>query len=594
MTISFYKNKNKDIVKTSSSGGVFSSLANYVIENKGVVFGAVFDKSFNVVIDYTEDNFQPMIGSKYVQSSTGDSFRKCKEFLDKGRLVLYSGTPCQIIGLKSFLHKEYENLITVDVICHGTARKEIWQHYIKSFGKDIESVNFRDKGNDSWSQFRISIKFKDGSMFTENHNDNAYFKLFVENKILKESCYTCSCCKNSKADITLGDAWGCNAKNSYLKNDEGTSCVITHTDKGKNILTSLQSNFIIEDTDISYLEKNSVGYVHNYTIPSDRENIINGILRPRIAMITIPGHNNVGNTLQAFALQSKIKEILPEANVVLINDFDLTHNKLDFYKKHVSYINEGYIDGKYDMMIVGSDQIWGNTITPDWKIPLEDIYALRNVKKIFYAPSFGFAQSYIQSKPDLKTKISLWLKNEKYISSRESFGSVMFMKMFGVHCETVIDPTLLYPPDFYVKSIHGKLTDDTNGIFAYILDKSIQSTTFINECSEKMGEPLLQYDGSVENFIQNMNKCKYVITDSYHGTCFSLIFGKSFITYKNRTRGNMRFDDLEYKFDLADRFISEYDIHHIDILKTTLDVNTLIHDYKIDAEQFLMKGLHQL
>lgn len=590
MKITFIKNKNKDIVKKSSSGGVFSVLAEYVIQNKGVVFGAVFDKDFSVIIDFTEKDFQPMLGSKYVQSSTGNSFKKCKEFLDNGRLVLYSGTPCQIIGLKSFLKKNYENLITVDVICHGSPVKEVWQHYLKSFGKEIESVNFRDKCIGTWGQYHLSIKFKDGTVFSENHNDNKYFKLFLENKILKESCYSCKCCKNSRADLTLGDAWGCNAKNDELRTDEGTSCVIVNTVKGETLLEKLNDNFVSEETTLSYLEGNSVGYVHNYEKPKDREKIIEGILKPRIAMVTIPGHNNVGNTLQAFALQAKVKELLPSASITLINDFDLKHNKLDFYKNNVKSINEGFVEEKYDMMIVGSDQIWGSAIERDWKIPNADRFIIRNVKKLFYAPSFGFAQTKYNDA--VKTKVSDALRNCKYVSSRETFGTYMCNKMFNVNCADVLDPTLLHDALFYCNAVGEKLVEKNEGIFAYILDKSEKTSEFIKTLSEKTKQPILEYDGTVESFIRNMNKCKYVLTDSYHGTVFSIIFRKSFLTYKNGIRGNMRFDDLELKFGLTERMMTAYDLSKIGCLEKSLDVNYV--KLKNASLDFLRNGLYQI
>ena len=128
----------------SSSGGMFAAIAHHVIRQHGVVFGAVFDDEFNVVIKSTDDDITPMMGSKYTKAKTGTSYKECKDYLESGRLVLYTGTPCQIYGLKGFLKKDYDNLYTVDIFCHGTPSASSWQRYIKSLGKPIQSVNFRD------------------------------------------------------------------------------------------------------------------------------------------------------------------------------------------------------------------------------------------------------------------------------------------------------------------------------------------------------------------------------------------------------------------------------------------------------------------
>ena len=141
----------------SSSGGVFPKLAEYVISNHGIVFGAVFDQDFNVELTWTDRDFTKMLGSKYVQANVKHTYEECKEFLERDKLVLYAGTPCQIYGLKAYLKKDYNNLITVDIFCHGVASPTVWQHYLKSLNKEIDSINFRDKRN-GWKNFYVTIK----------------------------------------------------------------------------------------------------------------------------------------------------------------------------------------------------------------------------------------------------------------------------------------------------------------------------------------------------------------------------------------------------------------------------------------------------
>lgn len=586
MKVYFCKNKNKQIVKKSSSGGFFSLLANYVIEKNGVVFGATFDKDFNVVISYTENDFSGMLGSKYVKSSIKNSFAECKDFLENDRTVLYSGTPCQIVGLKAYLKKDYDNLITMDVICHGSPIAEIWQHYLKSFNKEIESINFRDK-RESWEQYHLTIKFKDGTEFTENHLKNEYMKLFLENKILTEPCYRCQNCKNSKADFTVGDAWAAPFKDTRFNDHQGTSCVISRTNKSDVIFNDLKTMMLYENTNEKYLDT-SYGYVHNYSKPSDADKIKKGVLEPKIAMITIPGHNNVGNTLQAFALQTKIKEILPKANPIIINS--KYTNYTTFYKNKVKFTTSGF-DSSYNFIIVGSDQIWTDEKYIN-VIPFEDRFLIRNCKKIVYAASFGKHQLNFSN--DQLIKIQNSLKTVKYVSTREITGTLICKHYFKYNTAvSVLDPTMLYDKEFYLNSINEKPAENKLGIFVYVLDKNNEWNKQAKEISDKLRLPILKYDGTVESFIRNMNNASCVITDSYHGTVFSLIFNNPFITLKNEKRGNDRFEDLSLRFDFYNRFIDKLSKIDLELLTERPNVIDKIHSYRTESISFLSNGLKQ-
>lgn len=586
MKVYFCKNKNKQIVKKSSSGGFFSLLANYVIEKNGVVFGATFDKDFNVVISYTENDFSGMLGSKYVKSSIKNSFAECKDFLENDRTVLYSGTPCQIVGLKAYLKKDYDNLITMDVICHGSPIAEIWQHYLKSFNKEIESINFRDK-RESWEQYHLTIKFKDGTEFTENHLKNEYMKLFLENKILTEPCYRCQNCKNSKADFTVGDVWAAPFKDTRFNDHQGTSCVISRTNKSDVIFNDLKTMMLYENTNEKYLDT-SYGYVHNYSKPSDADKIKKGVLEPKIAMITIPGHNNVGNTLQAFALQTKIKEILPKANPIIINS--KYTNYTTFYKNKVKFTTSGF-DSSYNFIIVGSDQIWTDEKYIN-VIPFEDRFLIRNCKKIVYAASFGKHQLNFSN--DQLIKIQNSLKTVKYVSTREITGTLICKHYFKYNTAvSVLDPTMLYDKEFYLNSINEKPAENKLGIFVYVLDKNNEWNKQVKEISDKLRLPILKYDGTVESFIRNMNNASCVITDSYHGTVFSLIFNNPFITLKNEKRGNDRFEDLSLRFDFYNRFIDKLSKIDLELLTERPNVIDKIHSYRAESISFLSNGLKQ-
>lgn len=201
------KNKDEEIRKKSSSGGIFTVLAETVIREGGVVFGAKFNENWEVVHDYTvtKDGLAAFRGSKYVQSRMGDCFSKAKSFLDQGKKVLFSGTPCQIAGLKRFLRKEYNNLLTVDFICHGVPSPKVWRMYLdetvvrqcekKAF---IEEVSFRDKRL-GWKKYSVSLLFsttigngaKNSVLVSEPFTENLFMRGFLYDVYLRPSCYQC-------------------------------------------------------------------------------------------------------------------------------------------------------------------------------------------------------------------------------------------------------------------------------------------------------------------------------------------------------------------------------------------------------------------
>lgn len=245
------KNSDEEIRSKSSSGGIFYALAEKVLEQYGgVVFGAVFDSSLRVVHSYTEtvSGLWSFMGSKYVQSYMGNSYREAEVFLKHGRKVLFSGTPCQISGLRHFLRREYDNLLTVDVICHGVPSPEVWKRYIDYVDKGDHSnvsVNFRDKTK-GWKNFSLVVERKSEvsgkgiGLVSEPFMENVYMGTFLADLSLRPSCYTCSFKKGrSGSDITLGDFWGISDIYPEFDDDKGCSCVIAYTEKARKFLSDI-------------------------------------------------------------------------------------------------------------------------------------------------------------------------------------------------------------------------------------------------------------------------------------------------------------------------------------------------------------------
>lgn len=256
-------NKDDEIRKYSSSGGIFSLLATVILEQGGVIFGARFDENFNVIHDYVENtkDLQVFRGSKYVQSNINITFKKAKEFLNNGRLVYFSGTPCQIEGLKTFLQKDYPNLYTQDLICHGVPSPKVWRKYLefrrrKDSNKPIE-INFRNKIS-SWRRYNITFKYKNANYMGTTSTD-MYMQAFLKNICLRDSCHACNFKKlNRFSDITLADFWGIDNVEPSLNDDKGTSLVIINSKKGDTLFETIKKYTIYKEVNlIDAIQKNT-------------------------------------------------------------------------------------------------------------------------------------------------------------------------------------------------------------------------------------------------------------------------------------------------------------------------------------------------
>lgn len=253
------KNKNQEVRLKSSSGGVFTSLAEYVLNNGGVVFGAKFNNDWNVVHSWTDtkEGLAAFRGSKYVQSTIGNTYREAKEFLTQGRKVLFSGTPCQIAGLKKYLRADYDNLLAVEVVCHGTPSPKVWNDYLKfrcsdKCGNDIpkiSDISFRDKTN-GWKQFGFKLSYSWTNLEKTNvelapFKEDIYMKGFLRNIYLRPSCYSCPARKGkSKADISLGDYWGIEKFHPQFDDDKGCGLVLINTSVGERYFEQIEVNKI--------------------------------------------------------------------------------------------------------------------------------------------------------------------------------------------------------------------------------------------------------------------------------------------------------------------------------------------------------------
>lgn len=255
-----FMHKDKEIRRKSSTAGAFVALAEKILSLNGVVFGCAFDTDWSVKHIYVDNlrDLRKLVGSKYLQSRVEDSFKDCRRFLQSGRYVLFSGTPCQIAGLRNYLRKEYDTLLCVDLICHGVPSPGIWQLYLRhritkksrELGKDlyVKDVNFRDKSK-GWSSYSLSLSLSlsdnQGNVCTEpplNWREDLYMRSFLHHLNMRPSCFHCRF-KNLKSgsDITIGDYWGFTELYPDVKDDKiGINAFMVNTEKGKCFLDGIE------------------------------------------------------------------------------------------------------------------------------------------------------------------------------------------------------------------------------------------------------------------------------------------------------------------------------------------------------------------
>lgn len=263
-------NKDEKIRIQSSSGGIFSLIAEYVLDNNGTVFGAGFDEKFMVkhICIQKKEDLKKLRTSKYVQSDITDMYRKAKEILESGVLVLFTGTPCQVNGLFSYLDKEYNNLYTQDIICHGVPSPKVWNKYLEyrksKDSKEPIRINFREK-TFGWKLFSLNFEYED-SKYENDNNQDLFMQAFLRDACLRESCYDCTFKdRNRYTDITLADFWGIENVLPEMDDNKGTSLMIVNTKKGEFLYNNIKDKMVYKEIEFeSGIKYNHAMYMSTY------------------------------------------------------------------------------------------------------------------------------------------------------------------------------------------------------------------------------------------------------------------------------------------------------------------------------------------
>lgn len=304
------KINDKKLLKYSSSGGIFTIIANFVLEQNGLVFGCSWSKDFvahHIMID-SKDKLNLLQGSKYVQSDTENTYSQVKQCLKSNKLVLYTGTPCQIGGLKVFLNKDYDNLITTDIVCHGVPSPMLFKKYIDwlgdKYGSKIISYDFRNKERGGWG-LMFKAKTRTKTKFLPAYLD-PYYKAFLEGKTYRECCYLCKYTSSNRiGDITIGDYWGIEKISPKFYSLEGVSLVLVNSYLGEKVFYKINNQYEVLHTTLNEAKKENKNLYAPVVRPAIRSNIYKTLFTEKF-------ETYIHKYLPVqYSLKSKLKSIIP-------------------------------------------------------------------------------------------------------------------------------------------------------------------------------------------------------------------------------------------------------------------------------------------
>ena len=306
-------NDEKQLYK-SASGGAFAVIAKEVISQGGVVYGVIYDDEMKVCHSRTEtfDGLEKMYSSKYVQSNTKTTFKQAKEDLENEKTVLFSGTPCQIAGLKSYLRKDYQNLLTIDLVCHGVPSPKVFEIYKQEFMKNkpdetLLNVNFRSK-KAGWG-IHYLIHYTTITTTLRNYHKPKDFWVYIMNYIFNTSCGNCKFNKNPRvADISIGDFWGVDEYDKSLNNDKGLSILLINNEKGAKNLKVVQDKCRLQEVPYDVAIKRNPNIKQSSIAEPNREQFLEDVCIKNISLkktakkyLRVPLHIAIYRLLPQFA-----------------------------------------------------------------------------------------------------------------------------------------------------------------------------------------------------------------------------------------------------------------------------------------------------
>ncbi len=329
--------------KNSSSGGIVCAIAKDILKENGVVYGVALKEkeAKHIRISKVED-LEKIMGSKYVQSKMDDILKEVKNDLEEKKKVLFTGTPCQIEGLQSYLGKKYENLICLSIICHGVPSPKVWKQYVEEKKESLKNINFRNK-DFGWHKFSMLYQYENGTAEIVPFTEDIYMQGFLKNYFLRESCYNCQMRFDKKncADIIIGDFWGIENVFPEMDDDKGISAVILNSAKGKEIFQKLEGKVELKETTFEAILKANPVLTSSVVYTKNREKFFslvkNNEVETSIQVIKgIEADKQIGKKEQENAklreeisiLNQQIKDLL-DAKEYFLGQLELKDNQIE-------------------------------------------------------------------------------------------------------------------------------------------------------------------------------------------------------------------------------------------------------------------------
>lgn len=554
-----------------SSGGVFPLLAKTLVSKGWYISGCILDEKLHPrhVVSCEVSMIARMSGAKYVQSDVIIAYSDILDLLKRGVSVLFVGTPCQVAAIK-LIARDYSNhLLTIDLLCHGVSSEMLFRRNIKeAYGSEVDSYVFRDKSQ-GWSYDHLSRLTVRGLTKYVKCQDDAYFSAFLDAISLRKSCYDCSFATATRVgDLTLGDFWGVEGIDKRYSDRKGTSLVLVNTEKGRQAFDLIKSSSkrcsraLLDDA------RNSNQTLNGPTpCTYDRELFFSRIrngdsVRQALectknqqydfAIANFWWTNNYGAILTAYALQQVLLEMGYSSRLIAGLYGGAEHKYRGsrserFARKHLKITdfciaNDDFtrLNRQARAFITGSDQVWRGLYSRPYHYLS---FAAAGKKKIAVSASFG--TETLDVGPYDKNKLGGWLSRFTAISTREDSGVKICKSEFSLEAQHILDPVFLLDKERYDALILDRRVFDGKGV-VYVLDNTPDKKVLVAGIAKCLDKELVNLADAndVEDWLAGVATADFLITDSFHGVCFAIIFQRPFVCLGNNDRGNARFNSL--------------------------------------------------
>lgn len=606
----------------SSSGGVFSLLASACLKEGGVVYGAAFDEKLklrHLRVD-SESGLAALRGSKYLQSSIGLSFQQVRDDLKAGKKVLFVGTPCQIAGLRNYLKRDFEDLLLVDLVCHGVPSQQVFDAYLKELypNDPVVGIDFRNK-RDGWggSYLLLLLLLSGNKVYRKDHEDG-YMCAFMSGVILRDSCHNCQYAQMRRVgDFTIGDYWGAKKEDNDGK---GTSLVFLNTPKAQSfwqeqIVPNLKHDKVRDAALVERIQPQlrqpfaphpcRAKFLEEVSEVGFSKALANNMCHAKsVALLNFHWENvNFGAVLTAFALNRYlrdagyfvqnidyipsfkwIKDEPPNAYFEAFRARFLPRTRQIRAGEDLSFLNECFQN-----FIVGSDQVWRPYFIENEKEAYMLAFAKDDKNLISCAASFGVDNLKLSKREWLE--YALRLARFDHLSVREK-SAVEICREMGLAATQIADPVFLLDTSIWDELAASCGATKANAFVYYMINDNREKDfrDFIATDAKN-----LNYDISIEEWLWQIKNAKFLVTDSFHGSCFAILFNCPFVCINSNTLTQTRMRSLFEQLGIKNRLYADFSETTLDkVLNEKIDwslVNSKVEVLRKEARQFLLDAL---